>query len=42
MSEDPFDDIEQMLSALFGAEVAGDAVAALRSSGRRSRSVRPR
>ena len=33
MSEDPFDDIEQMLSALFGAEVAGDAVAALRSSG---------
>ena len=33
MSEDPFDDIEQMLSALFGADVAGDAVAALRSSG---------
>ena len=33
MSEDPFDDIEQMLSALFGADVAADAVAALRSSG---------
>ena len=33
MSEDPFEDIEKMLSTLFGAQVAGDAVAALRSSG---------
>lgn len=33
MSEDPFDEIEQMLSALFGPATAKDAVAALRSSG---------
>ncbi|MCL3778063.1 MULTISPECIES: zinc-dependent metalloprotease [unclassified Actinomyces] len=30
---DPFDQIEQVLASLFGAEVAGDAVGALRASG---------
>ncbi|WP_172119608.1 zinc-dependent metalloprotease [Actinomyces faecalis] len=31
--EDPFHEIEQMLSSLFGPQVAGDAVGALRASG---------
>lgn len=33
MSQDPFEEIERMLSSLFGPETARDAVAALRSSG---------
>ncbi|WP_136313440.1 zinc-dependent metalloprotease [Actinomyces procaprae] len=33
MSEDPFDEIEQMLAAMFGPQVAADAVSALRASG---------
>lgn len=30
---DPFDQIEQVLASLFGADVAADAVSALRASG---------
>lgn len=33
MSEDPFDEIEELLSAMLGPQMAGDAVDALRSSG---------
>ncbi|MDU0348200.1 zinc-dependent metalloprotease [Actinomyces sp. MRS3W] len=33
MSEDPFDEIEQMLAAMFGPQTAADAVGALRASG---------
>ena len=33
MSADPFDELEQMLSSLFGEQMAADAVQALRSSG---------
>lgn len=33
MSEDPFDEIEQMLAAMFGPQMAADAVGALRASG---------
>lgn len=33
MSEDPYDEIERMLAALFGQQVAADAVGALRASG---------
>ncbi|WP_103062586.1 zinc-dependent metalloprotease [Actinomyces qiguomingii] len=33
MTEDPFDAIEQMLAAMFGPQMAADAVAALRASG---------
>ncbi|RAX22076.1 MULTISPECIES: zinc-dependent metalloprotease [Actinomyces] len=33
MSEDPFEEIEQMLAAMFGPQMAADAVGALRASG---------
>ena len=33
MSDDPFDQLEEMLSSLFGPQMAGDAVDALRASG---------
>lgn len=33
MSEDPFEQIEQLLASLFGPQMAGDAVSALRASG---------
>ena len=33
MSEDPFDQLEELLASLFGPQTAGDAVDALRASG---------